>query len=341
MKLIDKVLTEAVAQRCSDIHFSFGLPPIYRLDGVLTKSAFPPLTEAVLTEMAKSIVNEAQWKGFVEMGELDFSYYVEGVSRFRINIYRQRGSVTIAARTITIEVPNIAQLQLPEVVKYFAQKPKGLCLITGPTGSGKSTTLAAMIDFINSSMKKHIITLEDPIEFIHENKQCLIEQREIGIDTMSFPNGLRAALRQDPDVILVGEMRDLVTIRTALSAAETGHLVLGTLHTSSAAGTIERIVDVFDGSEQTQVRVQLANTLVGIMTQHLLLRKSGEGRVMANEVLVNTSAVANLIRNDKIHQISNVLQTSKDVGMHTMNSHIRQLLTSRVISEKVARPYLT
>lgn len=201
--------------------------------------------------------------------------------------------------------------------------------------------MAAMIDFINSSMKKHIITLEDPIEYIHENKQCVIEQREIGIDTMSFSNGLRAALRQDPDVILVGEMRDLVTIRTALSAAETGHLVLGTVHTSSAAGTIERIVDVFDGNEQTQVRIQLANTLVGIMTQHLLPRQDGKGRIMANEVLVNTSAVSNLIRNDKIHQILNVLQTSKEVGMHTMPGHIRQLLSDGLISEEVARPYLT
>ena len=340
-KLIDSVLKNAVEQRCSDIHFTYGLPPIFRRNGVLVRSAFPDLNEAVLTEMAKSIVSERKWAEFMELGEADSAYTVSGVSRFRINIYRQRGNITIAARTITSDVPNLERMGLPPILKYFAEKPKGLCLITGPTGSGKSTTLAAMIDYINITARKHIVTLEDPIEYVHENKQCVIEQREIGMDTQSFPNGLRASLRQDPDVILVGEIRDQITMRTSLSAAETGHLVLGTLHTSSAAGTIERIVSSFEGSERAQVRIQLANSLLGVMSQHLLPNREGNGRVLSHEIMINTPAISNLIRMDKIHQITNTMQTSKDIGMHTMQSHIQQLLSSGVIAEEVARPYLT
>lgn len=277
---------------------------------------------------------------FEERGELDFSYAVPGVSRYRVNVYHQRGCKALSVRVVPTEIPTIEDLELPDILKEIANKPQGLVLVTGPTGSGKSTTLAALIQYMNKTMSKHIITLEDPIEYLHKHNMCIIDQREVGYDTNNFENGLRASLRQDPDVILVGEMRDLETVRTAITAAETGHLVLATLHTSSAPSTIDRIIDVFPSSQQQQIRIQLASVLVAIVSQRLFPRIDKTGRKAATEVLINNSAVANLIRNEKIHQIVNIMQTSKAQGMHTIESSITDLMKAGVISKEVALPYL-
>jgi twitching motility protein PilT len=280
------------------------------------------------------------WQTFEEKGELDFSYSVPGISRFRVNAYRQRTSVAIAIRIIPSRVPSLEELSLPPILNSLVDKPQGLILVTGPTGSGKSTTLASMIDYMNRTMKKHIITLEDPIEYLHRHNQCMIDQREVGFDTKSFATGLRASLRQDPDVILVGELRDLETIQTAITAAETGHLVLGTLHTTSAPSTIDRIIDVFPGPQQAQIRIQLASVLVSIISQRLFPSLDRQSRKVATEILVNTPAVANLIRNEKIHQIQNVMQTSRALGMHTLEMSIRQLIQNSEISRVSAESFL-
>ncbi|MBE3555427.1 MAG: PilT/PilU family type 4a pilus ATPase, partial [Thermicanus sp.] len=274
-------------------------------------------------------------------GEVDLSYSLPGISRYRVNVYRQRGGVSIAARVIPSHIPSLGELQMPKVLREVAEKPHGLFLVTGPTGSGKSTTLAAMINYINETQAKHIVTLEDPIEYLHPHKRSIVDQREIGNDTMSFASGLRASLRQDPDVILVGEMRDLETISTAITAAETGHLVLATLHTNDAAQTVDRIIDVFPAEQQGQIRLQVAEVLIGILSIRLLPLAKGKGRVAATEILINTPAAANLIRQNKSHQLRSLMQTGRALGMHTMEMHIRELLATQIISPAVAGLYLT
>ncbi|MGL4820634.1 MAG: type IV pilus twitching motility protein PilT [Bacilli bacterium] len=340
MYVINDLLNEAVKSGASDVHLTVGTPPIFRLNGTLTRMGHYALTAADTETMARAILRAEDWQQVMNLGEADSAYRLTSGTRFRVNAYRQREAVSIALRTIPARIPSIEGLGLPEAVHRFVERPYGLVLVTGPTGSGKSTSLAAMIDAINEKQTKHVVTLEDPIEYVHTNKRSLIQQREIGSDTSTFASGLRASLRQDPDVILVGEMRDLETISIALTAAETGHLVFGTLHTSTAPSTIERMIDVFHATQQQQIRVQIANSLVGVMSQRLLPRADGRGRIAATEVLVNTPAVANLIRGEKTHQIANVLQTGKQFGMHTMRSSVSHLLAQGVVTRDVAEPFL-
>ncbi|MCZ0757004.1 type IV pilus twitching motility protein PilT [Anoxybacillus sp. J5B_2022] len=337
---LDHLLRAAFELKASDVHLTVGIPPIMRINGELKRYGQEALRPEDTEEMAKAIVSPSLWARFEEQGEIDFSYSILGVSRFRVNVFKQRSCVALAIRVIPTKIPTIDELRLPEVLKQIATKPQGLVLVTGPTGSGKSTTLAAMIDYVNKTMKKHIITLEDPIEYLHKHGGCIIDQREVGFDTNNFANGLRAALRQDPDVILVGEMRDLETIHTAITAAETGHLVLGTLHTSSAPATIDRIIDVFPPAQQAQIRIQLASVLVAIISQRLFPNVQKTGRVAATEILVNNAAVANLIRNEKVHQIVNVMQTSRALGMHTLAANIKELVQAGLIAKDIAEPYL-
>jgi twitching motility protein PilT len=337
---LDQLLRAAFGYKASDLHLTVGVPPIMRINGELKKYGQEILRPEDTEAMAKAIIPAELWQQFQEKGELDFSYGIPGVSRFRINVYKQRSCISLAIRVVPTKIPTIDELRLPEVLKRIAEKPQGLVLVTGPTGSGKSTTLAAMIDYMNKTMRKHIITLEDPIEYLHKHGNCIIDQREIGFDTNNFANGLRAALRQDPDVILVGEMRDLETIHTAITAAETGHLVLGTLHTANAPATIDRIIDVFPPAQQSQIRIQLASVLVAIISQRLFPNVQKTGRVAATEILINNAAVANLIRNEKIHQIVNVMQTSRAAGMHTLTTSIKELVQAGLISKEVADPYL-
>ncbi len=337
---IDHLLHAGFELKASDIHITVGVPPVMRINGDLRKygkeSILPEETEG----MARAIIPEKMWDRFKEQGELDFSYGLPGVSRFRVNTYHQRGCVSMAIRIVPTSIPTIEELNLPEVLKKIAEKPQGLVLVTGPTGSGKSTTLAAMIQYMNETMKKHVITLEDPIEYLHKHGSSIIDQREVGFDTNNFANGLRAALRQDPDVILVGEMRDLETIQTAITAAETGHLVFGTLHTSSAPATINRIIDVFPPAQQAQIRIQLASVLVSVVSQRLFPTIEKQGRIGATEILINNSAVSNLIRNEKIHQIISIMQTSRSYGMHTLEMDIKDLVQKGIISKESAEPYL-
>lgn len=334
------LLQKAFEMGASDLHVSPGSPPVLRIDGVLT-----PLQEQVLSAedirgMAQAVMGTAERERFEAAGEVDFSTQLEGACRFRMNIFRQQHGAAIAARLIPASVPDLAELGLPPVIRTLAHKPHGLILVTGPTGSGKSSTLAALIDHINQTQRKHIITLEDPIEYIHGNRSSLIQQREVGSDTASFAQGLRAALRQDPDVILVGELRDLETISAAVTAAETGHLVLGTLHTTDAPQTIDRIIDAFPGHQQGQIRIQLASVLNAIVSQRLLPRKSGKGRTCVTEIMINTPAAANLIRSEKNHQIRNLMLTGRSLGMHTMDMSIREQLLSGVLDAKTAQPFL-
>ncbi|SDM79970.1 twitching motility protein PilT [Psychrobacillus sp. OK028] len=339
ISIID-LLEKSFHDRASDLHISVGIAPVFRIHGALQSFGESILRKSDTKDMLREILPESQQQVFDEKGELDFSFELPGRCRFRINAYQQQGNVSIAARMIDSEIPAIETLGMPNVLYTLADKPQGLILVTGPTGSGKSTTLASMIDYINSTKSKHIITLEDPIEYVHTHKKSIINQREVGEDTQSFANGLRAALRQDPDVILVGEMRDLETISTAITAAETGHLVMATLHTSSAPTTIDRIIDVFPPHQQGQIRIQLANVLQGIISQRLFVRKDAKGRIAATEILMQTPSVANLIRNEKVHQIQNVMQTSRAMGMHTLESSIQQLVTSGKISIETAKPFL-
>ncbi|NSL51604.1 type IV pilus twitching motility protein PilT [Calidifontibacillus erzurumensis] len=337
---IEELMRAAYELKASDLHLTVGVPPMLRIHGELKRYGTDPLKPLDIEQMAQAIVSPKMWERFKEIGEIDFSYGIKQVSRFRINIYRQRSCVCMAIRVIPTRIPTIDELKLPEVLKKITTKPQGLVLVTGPTGSGKSTTLASMIDYMNRTMKKHIITLEDPIEYLHRHNNSIIDQREIGFDTNSFASGLRAALRQDPDVILVGELRDLETISTAITAAETGHLVFGTLHTTSAPATVDRIIDVFPPSQQGQVRVQLATVLVAVISQRLFPTIDKSGRRAATEILINNSAVANLIRNEKIHQIINVMQTSRSTGMQTLEMDIKQMVANGVIAKEVAAPYL-
>lgn len=336
MTIID-LLKLAHERKASDIHLTVNSPAMLRIHGDLR-----PVDDSVLTPpdtlaMAKDLMTSAQYEEFMETGDLDFSYGIPNISRYRVNIYRQKGQVSLTIRLIPSRIPAMEELGLPAIAEEFAKKPQGLVLVTGPTGSGKSTTLAAMVDYINRNRNDHIITLEDPVEFVHNHKSCIVNQREVGNDTKSFSSGLRAALRQDPDVILVGEMRDLETISIAITAAETGHLVFGTLHTADAPQTIDRIIDVFPTEAQQQVRVQLASVLLGVMAQRLLPTADGKGRVAAIEVLVNTPAVANLIRSEKVHQIRSAMQTGKSAGMQTMDMALRELLQQRIITVDTAK----
>lgn len=341
MRDIESLLRAAIEYKASDLHLTVGVPPVLRLHGDLKQYGQEPLAEQDTEAFAREVVPIDRWKAFQENGELDFSYAIEGGARFRVNAFYQRGAISLAIRIIPSSIPSLELLHLPEILKKIAAKPQGLVLVTGPTGSGKSTTLASMIDYINQQMRKHIITLEDPIEYLHQHGSSIIDQREVGFDTQSFANGLRAALRQDPDVILVGEMRDLETISTAITAAETGHLVFATLHTSDASSTIDRIIDVFPASQQPQVRIQLASVLAAVLSQRLIPTVDRKGRRAATELLVNNSAIANLIRNEKVHQIPSIMQTSRAVGMHTLESSIKDLIEYKVISWEAASPFLS
>lgn len=336
---IKELLKIAYEKKASDLHITAGSPPILRINGKLQPAGNVTLSNEDTEQIAKVIVDETKWRRFVASGELDFAYQLEGVSRFRVNMFRQRDTVSIVFRVIPSEIPSLRELNMPPILEKFAEKPQGLFLVTGPTGSGKTTTLAAMIDYINGKETKHIITLEDPIEYEHHHQRSIVNQREIGADTSDFSSGLRAALRQDPDVILVGEMRDLETISTAITAAETGHLVLATLHTSSAVQTINRIIDVIPPYQQDQVRTQLSMVLVGILSQRLIPTLDGTGRVAATEVLVNLPSIANLIRNEKIEQVPNVIQTSRGAGMHTIQASLNQLAASGKIHPNYIEVY--
>ncbi|MBX5437268.1 MAG: type IV pilus twitching motility protein PilT [Alicyclobacillaceae bacterium] len=342
--VLDERLREWFAQAkeadASDVHLTAGAAPTMRVHGELKKLVDTVLSPQDCERMAYSLMTSGQRAQFEARGEVDFSYSVPGISRFRVNVYRQRGCPSVAARLVPTRVPSFASLGLPKHVERFTERPQGLLLVTGPTGSGKSTTLAALIDSINHRESKHIVTLEDPIEYLHRHDRCLIDQREVGQDTESFDRGLRAALRQDPDVILVGEMRDLETIATAIMAAETGHLVLATLHTPDAVQTIGRIIDVFPPGQQAQIRVQLAAVLIAVVSQRLLPEATGKGRVVACEILVNTPAVANLIRTEKVHQIKSVMQTGRQYGMQTMEMHVRELLQQGRIRDDAVRQWL-
>ncbi len=331
-----ELLREAVVRQASDIHITVGVPPTLRINGNLIATDNPPLTFEGTNTILMAITTEEQRQKFYQLGELDFSYAIAGVSRFRINAFRQRGFTAIVIRVIAEQVPTLEQLSLPGTVNMLARKPRGLVLVTGPAGSGKSTTLAAMIDLINNNRDCHIITLEDPIEYLHKHNKSIVNQREINSDTKSFANALRAALREDPDVILVGEMRDAETISTAITAAETGHLVFGTLHTSDAAQTIDRIIDVFPAYQQQQIRIQLSLTLQGIIAQQLLPRADHPGRVAALEILIATPAVRNLIREGKTYQIISVVQTGAKVGMQAMDMALRDLCRRGIVSREEA-----
>jgi twitching motility protein PilT len=322
----------------SDLHVTTNTPPQIRVDGHLRQlDGYKVLTSADTKQLAYSVLTDAQKHRFEENLELDFSFGVKGLSRFRANIFNQRGAVGAVFRAIPYEIKPFEALGLPPVVKTLCDKPRGLILVTGPTGSGKSTTLAAMIDKINTDRHEHILTIEDPIEFLHNHKNCLVNQREVNADTRGFAEALRTALRQDPDVVLVGEMRDLETIESALRIAETGHLTFATLHTNSAASTINRIIDVFPSEQQSQVRAQLSLVLEGILCQALLPKAEGQGRAMALEVLVPNSAIRNLIREDKVHQIYSMMQTGQDkYGMQTFNQSLATLYHKRQINLEVA-----
>jgi twitching motility protein PilT len=339
-RYLDGILQAAVEQSASDVHVTVGLPPVFRIHGKLTNYGESMCITEQIELMIQEMLTKKEWEVFQETGDADFAYEVEGVSRFRVNAFKHRNGTALAFRLIGSSIPSLEKLKMPSILKDIAMKPQGLILVTGPTGSGKSTTLASMISHINLTERKHIITLEDPIEYIHEHGLSIIDQREVGSDTMKFGSGLRAALRQDPDVILVGEMRDLETVSTAITAAETGHLVLGTLHTSSGPATIERIIDVFPPEQQAQIRYQLSTVLLSVISQRLLPLSKTFGRVAATEILINTPAVANLIRSEKLHQLPSLMQTSREKGMHTLEMSIRALLQQDVISYKDAKHYI-
>jgi twitching motility protein PilT len=333
---IDELLERMVEANASDLHVTTGTPPAIRVRGEVERlEGFDPLTGEETQQLLYRILSSEQQKHFELNRQLDFSYSIPGLARFRVNVYFQRESIGAAFRLIPTELKTLEELGIPDSLHVLAEKPRGLVLVTGPTGSGKSTTLAAIIDEINRNRSEHILTIEDPIEFLHRHKRCIVNQREIGPDATSFADALRAALRQDPDVILVGEMRDLETISTALTAAETGHLVFGTLHTQSAPSTIDRIIDVFPAEQQEQVRIQIANSLQGVVTQALLPTADGMGRVPALEILLPDDAVRNLIRQGKVEQIYSVMQTNTSRGMQTMEQSLGDLIMRRVVDLEV------
>ncbi len=335
MELVD-ILVEVLDLGASDLHLAVGMPPAVRVNGKLEPLDYPRLMPNDTRELIYSILTQDQRQRLETDWEIDFSYSVPARARFRVNAFFQRNSLGAAFRLIPVNILTVEDLGLPKALHQFAQKPRGFILITGPTGSGKSTTLAALIDEINETREEHIMTIEDPIEFLHHHKKCIVNQREVGTDTKSFNRALKSVLRQDPDVILVGEMRDLETIQTALTAAETGHLVFATLHTQDAPQTIDRMIDVFPPHQQEQIRVQIAATIQGIVTQQLLPRRDGRGRCVAVEVLVPTPAVRNLVREGKTHQIYTVMQTGTKFGMQTMDTSLVDLVRRGFISRELA-----
>ncbi len=321
---IDELLELVVESKGSDLHLAVGLPPIYRVDGDLFPGNYTKFTPQVVQRVAYDILMDEQIQIFENTLELDFAYQLGKSSRFRVNLFRDRGSVAAAFRTIPYKIPTLDDLSQPPIIHDLTKKHRGLILVTGPTGSGKSTTLAAMLGEINRQYRKHIITVEDPIEYLHTHNQCVVNQREVHADTRSFSNALRAALREDPDILLVGEMRDLETMELAIHAAETGHLVFGTVHTNSASQTVDRIVDVFPVAQQEQIRVMLSNNLVAVVTQQLI-PKLGGGRCCAQEIMIASPAIRNLIREAKAHQMNSIIQTSSHLGMKTMDQCLRDL----------------
>ena len=334
---ISELLAFSVKNKASDLHLSAGLPPMIRVHGDVRRINLPPLEHKDVHGMIYDIMNDGQRKAYEEMLECDFSFAIPGLARFRVNAYNQERGAAAVLRTIPSRIMSLEELNCPRIFTDLALKPRGLVLVTGPTGSGKSTTLAAMVNHYNETEYGHILTIEDPIEFVHDSKKCLINQREVGPHTLSFNNALRSALREDPDVILIGEMRDLETIRLALSAAETGHLVFGTLHTSSAPKTIDRIVDVFPADEKEMVRAMLSESLQAVISQALLKTKDGTGRVAAHEIMIATPAIRNLIREAKIAQMYSAIQTGSNVGMQTLDQTLTDLVRRNVISSATAR----
>ena len=338
---ISEILAFANERGASDLHISSGEPPIVRIDGDIQKVDMPSLPKDEVHAMLYDILNDQQRKIFEEKKEIDFALDIKGIARYRVNAFYQSRGEAIVFRTIPTKVMTLDELGLPGILADLTKKTKGLVLVTGPTGSGKSTTLAAMMDFINQNEKVHILTVEDPIEFVYEPKLCLINQRELGTNTHSFSNALRSALREDPDVILVGEMRDLETISLAMTAAETGHLVFGTMHTSSAAKTVDRVIDVFPSEQQNQIRAMFSESILAVVTQNLLKKKDGKGRVAALEIMTGTPAIRNLIREGKIAQIPGMMQTGKQFGMQTMDATLVDLFKQGVVSKETITPYLS
>ncbi len=338
---LDALLTRAAGERASDVHLTADNPPLIRVDGALTR--VPGIEFALpgdwLDAVLRGILSPEQAQEFDDHGEVDLAYAVEGVGRFRVNVFRQLGHTAVALRLISTRAFSLDELGAPAIARDLALRPRGLVLVTGPTGSGKSTTLTAMVDIINETRPAHIVTLEDPVEFQHTSKRSLVHQREIGSDTRSFAEALRRVLRQDPDVILVGELRDPESIQTALSAAETGHLVLSTLHTQGAAKSINRIIDAFPAHQQNQVRTQLGDTLQGVLSQSLLPLAQKNGRTIATEVLVNTPAVANLIREGQVAQLYSAMQAGSGQGMHTLDQDLKRLVSEGIVSQQVARTF--
>ncbi|MBI2987810.1 MAG: type IV pilus twitching motility protein PilT [Deltaproteobacteria bacterium] len=333
---ITQLLAFGVEQGASDCHLSSGEPPMLRIHGDLKKLDHPVLTKEDVHSMVYDIMNDLQRKVFEETHEVDFSFEMGDIARFRVNVFMQRKGEGAVFRTIPTKILTLEQLGMPKIMKELCQREKGLILVTGPTGSGKSTTLAAMIDFVNGDFEGHILTVEDPIEFVHKSKKCLVNQRELGAHTHSFANALRAALREDPDCILVGELRDLETIQLALTAAETGHLVFGTIHTSSAPDTVNRVIDVFPPSQQAQIRTQFAESIEAVITQTLMKKKAG-GRVSAVEIMTGSTAVRNLIREGKIHQLPGTMQVSQKDGMQTMDMALVELVNRGVVTREEAQ----
>lgn len=339
MEAVNDILRNAVEKNASDIHFTVGVAPVARIDGALLSMGGDPLKPSDTIDLANALMEDKYRAVLEKKGEVDFAYSVANLGRFRINVYMQRGSVAIAARVLNFEIPSPLMLGIPESVVDIVKKQRGLVLVTGPTGSGKSTTLASLINVLNENYPYHIITLEDPVEYLHKHKKGMVNQREMGTDSDNYASALRAALRQDPDVILVGEMRDLETISIAITAAETGHLVFSTLHTIGAAATIDRIIDVFPPFQQQQIRTQLAEVLVSVISQQLIAKQTGKGRCAAFEVMHINPAIRNLIRESKTFQIPSVMQTNKKAGMQTMDDCIFELYTKNIISGAEAMRY--
>lgn len=337
MATLYDLLASMIEKKASDLHISTGTSPRIRVDGSLIPMEGPSLSPAETKALCYSVLTDAQKHKFEEHNELDLSFGLKGLSRFRANIFMQRGAVAGAFRTIPFEIKSFIELGLPDIVAEIAKKPRGLVLVTGPTGSGKSTTLATIIDKINRERQEHIITVEDPVEFLHSHKKCLVNQREVNSDTFSFKDALKYVLRQDPDIVLIGEMRDLETIEAALTVSETGHLTFATLHTNTAVQSINRIIDVFPPHQQEQIRVQLSFVLEGILSQHLIPKKTGKGRAMAMEILIPTPAIRNLIREEKIHQLYSMMQTGQaKMGMQTMNQSLLHLYEKGDITYEMA-----
>lgn len=334
---ISELLAFSVKNKASDLHLSAGLPPMIRVHGDIRRINVPALSNQEVRAMVYDIMSDAQRKNYEEFLEVDFSFELRDVARFRVNAFNQERGAGAVFRTIPSVVLTLEELEAPRIFRDISDNPRGLVIVTGPTGSGKSTTLAAMVDYVNENKYSHILTIEDPIEFVHKSKKCLINQREVGPHTHGFAEALRSALREDPDVILVGEMRDLETIRLALTAAETGHLVFGTLHTSSAAKTIDRVVDVFPAAEKEMVRSMLSESIRAVISQTLLKRKDGSGRVAAHEIMIGTPAIRNLIRENKVAQMYSSIQTGQNLGMQTLDQCLADLVRRNVIATQEAR----